>query len=1103
MTGGGTEDMSDVKIVEIDVINAYVQLDFSSNDANILDDNALSLRTLIANNLSPPVPADSITVTRYGTSATAILNSAAYCAGNPLSVAVAPAGRRLHANSFSVVIFLTSLQDALALQQADKGFESLHQTVANQFSDTDSLAWRVHTADALRNAHFDITAQKITVNEYNGSVFPRTVERQGAASVVTLGDSENISMILEVANLVTNISASFDVEVDENGTEVLHLDVVPVAYRLFSDEDFVSADSTGGLVIDGQSSMQVSCAGARGDGAPDGRCTSANVTLGRVQQYFNGAVRYQITLRGTALKAVFELEVVPVNQLPSFEILPSFTLVEATADSEEVLVSNFAFNIATGPKYSAWSNRVQDEQGQYLEFTVTLLSQQIGNTFEGSSPLFLDLPTLLPIFGGDGVQPNATLAFTLTKGLHGSAVFSVSVRESGISVSPPGASTQTRNFTITVLPVNQRPSFRIPNRQITLVQDVSDQFIVMDNMATNILKGAGDELENEQLLSFQLSWSDPYQILGAPDPRMFANGTLIFTVGAMKLGNASFDVVLQDSGGRANFGVNLSQSATFSVLVRKRNYPPVFNVSRSLVKVCENYNTYNSKIFTHIMVAWHPDLVDQESDQSLTFDLKLIDRTSDLFMQPPSISDSGELTFVTAVNRFGNATFNVTLRDNAHDVDATLESLYAEKWVRLRIEILPNNDIPTFSLQNTSIVVPECDADKTFEFPGFAYDILPGLNLSRPLGEQDQNLTFVVTALQARVPARAQSQWDADASKLFTAGDLSQMFSPNPSVTVSADGTLMFRVVALRNGQARFKVVLQDDGDNEQCADGNGADGESVAQIFDITVEARNSAPTFSLSSKVVNKTDHSLPVLTIPETERMVTTVVKDVLVDITPGIWDEWDQALRFKVDLISGDESIVNDLRLVDGGSLDDCSISPPEFCPRTADLMLTQAAQRFGTFVLRMTVSDTGAEVQEGIDSSNISIVLEIAPVNNAPLLRLSTHSVVVSSDGGCGDIGMPPIDTVTDFTADVVLAGTSELDVALNVSKNTVQDDEFLSSVSDLVSISENASVLISKAAPCFTDLYPNKQTWNNTRQKMQRNRSRYRQRLMHGEEWFR
>ena len=88
--------------------------------------------------------------------------------------------------------------------------------------------------------------------------------------------------------------------------------------------------------------------------------------------------------------------------------------------------------------------------------------------------------------------------------------------------------------------------------------------------------------------------------------------------------------------------------------------------------------------------------------------------------------------------------------------------------------------------------------------------------------------------------------------------------------------------------------------------------------IFDITVEARNSAPILVII-KVVNKTDHSLPVLTIPETERMVTTVVKDVLVDITPGTWDEWDQALRFKVDLISGDESIVNDLRLIDGGSL----------------------------------------------------------------------------------------------------------------------------------------------------------------------------------------
>jgi len=486
------------------------------------------------------------------------------------------------------------------------------------------------------------------------SSYPLENAREGSATVSTSIDIANMGMIVHVTNFINNVVGPVDVEVSITGAEIIVFDVVPVAYRLFADTSFVEMGTTGGL-LRGLPSVSVSCAAARGGSDPGGLCTSANITLGLAQEFFNGEVRYEVTMSGISKKAEFVLEILPVNQLPSFEILPVFISLEG---AEEVLVPNFGFKLSTGPTNSSWSQLVVDEQNQYLGFNVTLL--------EGSSSLFSDFPALVSVLG----EPNATLVFSLKRGMHGVARFAVTGLDSGPGAPAPGALSKTHTFTLYVLAVNQQPSFRLRSN-ITVNQDTEDRVVVFRNLAIDIMKDAGDQGEKDQGLFFVLTMSGDPVVASDPAPRLYANGTFVFTAIKLLLGTAHFSVRLQDTGGIVNGGVNSTTKAHFSVRVIQRNYPPVFNVSLPLVRVCENSGYASATVFQGIMAAWHPVLAAQEAMQQLTFDMLPLNQASNLFAAAPSVSHGGVLTFTTALNQFGNATFNVTLRDNAHDVDAT------------------------------------------------------------------------------------------------------------------------------------------------------------------------------------------------------------------------------------------------------------------------------------------------------------------------------------------------------------------------------------------------------------------------------------------------
>lgn len=467
-------------------------------------------------------------------------------------------------------------------------------------------------------------------------------------------------------------------------------------------------------------------------------------------------------MRGTSVIKYVIFEVRPVDQSGSFEIASQLTVREGSGE-EEIVLRNFGFNMAAGPTLSAMNQVVEDERNQRFVFNVTLV--------QGEASMFVQAPALIQ----DGGSLNATLVFLLRRGKHGVAQFAVTGHNYGPGASTPGAKTQTHIFTLTVLPVNQAPSFRLSQTNFTVYQDVVDRIIVIDNVAIDIMRDAGDQGEEDQNLAFELSIAGDAAIARDPAPHMYPNGSLVFTAGKMLLGTVQFQVYLRDSGGIANEGDNSSTTASFSIRIVQRNYPPVFNVSMPLVRRCENEGMVSATVIKDIMKAWHPLLHEQESLQKLTFDLKPLNEGSYLFATAPSISDSGVLTFKTAMHRYGNATFNVTLRDNGRDVDPTFESLYSEQWAQLTIEVLPNNDAPSFNLASgmNVIVKPEAPTAKLHVIEQFAIDILAGLNFSAPFGDQAQNLTFQVTLLEARVPAGAP--WVPNPTDLMTDGDKSQL----------------------------------------------------------------------------------------------------------------------------------------------------------------------------------------------------------------------------------------------------------------------------------------------------------------------------------------
>ncbi|HBB95755.1 MAG TPA: hypothetical protein DC054_10225, partial [Blastocatellia bacterium] len=502
----------------------------------------------------------------------------------------------------------------------------------------------------------------------------------------------------------------------------------------------------------------------------------------------NGQLNITVTVNRTGgpESATFILTVVAVNDAPSFTKGPDQIVNE---DAGPQTVNNWATNISAGP----------NEAGQALHFSV------IGNT---NSNLLSEV----------GMTSSGTLLYTPAANANGSSTITLMLQDDGGSANG-GVDNSIQQFTITVNPVNDAPSFTKGADQ-TVNEDSGARTFA--NWATNISAGPN---ESGQTVSFTLT--NDNNALFSTQPAVGSTGTLTFTPAVNANGSATISVVIKDNGGTANGGVDTSAVQTFTITVNAVNDTPSFTKGAN--------QTVNEDAGAQTVANWASNISAgpaDEAGQTLTFQITANTNTA-LFSAGPAVSSTGTLTYTPAANANGSATITINIQDNGGTVNGGSDTSASQSFT---ITVNAVNDVPSFTKGADQTVNNNAGAQTV---ANWATSISPG-----PANESGQTLTFQVTGNTN--------------PGLFTAGP-----------AVSSTGTLTYTPSTSGGGSATITINLKDNGGTA-----NGGVDTSASQTFTITVTPVGGFVNFasSSSSTTENSGSTTVNVTRSGDTSRVVT---------------------------------------------------------------------------------------------------------------------------------------------------------------------------------------------------------------------------------------
>src|SRR5439155_10871369 len=193
-----------------------------------------------------------------------------------------------------------------------------------------------------------------------------------------------------------------------------------------------------------------------------------------------------------------------------------------------------------------------DETGQHLNFLVS----------NDHPELFASQPS---------VAVDGTLSYTPAANANGSATLTVALHDDGGAANGGNDTSVARACRITIVPVNDAPSFTKGPDQ-TVLEDAGPQTVA--NWARSVSPGPADEAT--QAVGFLVvSNSNPF--LFSAGPAVSSVGTLTYTPAANANGSALITLVLHDNGGTANGGSDTSAAQSFRINVTPVNDAPYAN----------------------------------------------------------------------------------------------------------------------------------------------------------------------------------------------------------------------------------------------------------------------------------------------------------------------------------------------------------------------------------------------------------------------------------------------------------------------------------------------------------------------------------------------
>lgn len=352
-----------------------------------------------------------------------------------------------------------------------------------------------------------------------------------------------------------------------------------------------------------------------------------------------------------------------------------------------------------------------------------------------------------------------------------------------ITVNRTGGGSNVKTFLLTVNSSNDAPSFTKGPDQL-LNEDAGPQTVM--NWATSLSPGPPDE--SGQSLSFLIT-NNTNAGMFSSGPAIDSSGTLTYTPAANANGSVTITVVVKDTGGTANGGIDASAPQTFIININPINDAPVFAKGPD--------QTVNEDSGAKFISGWATNVspgAPNESSQTLTFQVTS-NTNPGLFSAGPSINFQGSLSFTPASNAHGSATLTILLTDNGGTANGGFDTSAEQTFT---IAVTSVNDAPSFTRGANQVVLVNAAAQSV---ANWATNISAG-----PADESGQTLNFQVTS-----------------------NSNPSMFTVAPSV--SATGTLTYEPATDAAGTAAITLNLKDDGGTA-----NGGHDTSASQTFSITI---------------------------------------------------------------------------------------------------------------------------------------------------------------------------------------------------------------------------------------------------------------------------